>query len=97
MLELGGFDVVAEADSCNSALREFARFSPDAVLLDVLLPDGDGVELAAEMSRQQSAVAVVLISSRTAAELGTRINTAIARGFVHKSALTAERFATLVE
>ncbi|MYN04445.1 EAL domain-containing protein [Pseudoduganella sp. DS3] len=47
-LEEGGFDVV-EAASAAQALALFEDCHPDVVLLDVMLPDGDGVELCEQL------------------------------------------------
>jgi diguanylate cyclase (GGDEF)-like protein/PAS domain S-box-containing protein len=46
-LEDAGFQVET-ADNCQSARMAFARQRPDIVLLDVLLPDGDGFQLCKE-------------------------------------------------
>ncbi|PHV07282.1 diguanylate cyclase [Janthinobacterium sp. BJB412] len=47
-LEEGGFDVV-EADCVAQALVQFQLARPDLLLLDVMLPDGDGVALCARL------------------------------------------------
>ena len=88
MLEFSGFDVVGEADSCAAAREQAARVPADVVLLDVVLPDGDGVALAEELRLKRPTLAVVLVSSRTRTELGSRVEESGARGFLHKSELT---------
>lgn len=47
-LEESGFDVL-EADSVAAAREQFARQEPDLIILDVILPDGNGIELCAEL------------------------------------------------
>lgn len=96
MLESGGFQVVAEADSCLSAVAAAVRVRPDAVLLDVLLPDGDGSQLAGVLAARFLGIGVVLTSSRSRAELGNRIISDVVRGYLPKSELTVEGFAALV-
>jgi DNA-binding NarL/FixJ family response regulator len=96
MLEFGDFDVVGEADSCAAARVQAAQVPADVALLDVMLPDGDGVALAEELRLTRPAMAVVLVSSRTRAELGDRLVGSGARGFLHKSELTAAGFAALL-
>ena len=39
-----GFDVVGEADNGEEAVRLAAELSPDVVLMDVSMPEMDGVE-----------------------------------------------------
>jgi DNA-binding response OmpR family regulator len=47
LLEEHGYSV-AVADSVHSARLAYARFKPQVVLLDVVLPDGDGLLLVRE-------------------------------------------------
>ncbi|MBI2222305.1 MAG: response regulator [Acidobacteria bacterium] len=50
----------------------FAQASPDVVILDILLPDGDGIQLLKEIRASQSSNAVVVMLS-TEAEIRDRI------------------------
>jgi len=50
-LEQAGYRVM-EASDCASARERFAECKPDIVLLDVLLPDGDGFSLCREFLAQ---------------------------------------------
>jgi DNA-binding NarL/FixJ family response regulator len=90
MLEAGGFEVAGEAQDAASARAAVRELSPDAILLDVQLPDGDGIELASELSPNGSAPAIVLCSSRRADELGPALSQSGARGFVTKDELSAD-------
>lgn len=47
-LERAGYKVIEAAD-CASAREKFSEQRPDIVLLDVLLPDGDGFQLCREL------------------------------------------------
>jgi Serine phosphatase RsbU, regulator of sigma subunit len=51
MLELDGHQVVA-ADSMAAALSMLERHHPDLVLVDLVLPDGDGYHCAREIKRR---------------------------------------------
>jgi two-component system nitrate/nitrite response regulator NarL len=50
LLAASGLTVVGEADSFSAALAAAERLEPSAVLVDVELPDGDGVALARELA-----------------------------------------------
>jgi DNA-binding NarL/FixJ family response regulator len=84
----GGFDVVGEADDVASAVRAAAELAPAVVLLDVQLPDGDGFEAAGRILAADVPPAVVLVSSRDAADYGGRIRASGARGFISKADLS---------
>jgi DNA-binding NarL/FixJ family response regulator len=50
LLAASGLTVVGEADSVAAALEAAARLEPSAIIVDVELPDGDGVELARDLA-----------------------------------------------
>jgi two-component system, OmpR family, response regulator VicR len=52
------------APSVRVATQKLRDVSPDLVLLDVMLPDGDGFELCASL-RQRSDTAVILLTARS--------------------------------
>jgi DNA-binding NarL/FixJ family response regulator len=95
LLEHAGFDVVGEAEDGASGIAAAHDLTPEAVLLDVLLPDRSGLEVAAELA--QTTAAVVLTSSRSACDLGAALAEAPKKGFIPKSAFSGRVFAELVE
>jgi DNA-binding NarL/FixJ family response regulator len=97
LLEEAGFAVVGEAADGAEALEAARTLAPAAILLDVLLPDASGLEIAAELADRHEATAVVLTSSRSAADLGAALDEAPARGFIPKSDFSTSAFAALVE
>jgi len=97
LLEQAGFSVVGEAEDGTGAIERTRELRPDVVLLDVLLPDGSGLEVAAELAVGQSPPAVVLTSSRSEHDLGVALREAPARGFIPKASFTSSAFAELVE
>lgn len=60
-----GFREVHTAADCAQAKEQFDRFAPDAVLLDVMLSDGDGFTLL-ETWRKERDVPILFISARDA-------------------------------
>lgn len=94
MLEGDGFDVVGEAVDGRAAITLTRELDPDVVLLDVALPDGSGFDVAAQLRPARSDV--VLISSRTRADLGPRVDTGGVRGFIPKDELTSDAVRALL-
>ncbi|MBN9492698.1 response regulator transcription factor [bacterium] len=68
-LQRRGYEVIACGDG-ETALRAFAREKPDLVILDLLLPDADGIDLCYEM-QEASEVPVIMLTSRD--ELSDRV------------------------
>ena len=96
LLEDAGFAVVGEAADAATAVSAAHELRPAAVLLDVLLPDGSGLDVASALAGTDGAPAVILTSSRSADDLGLALNETPARGFIPKAALTGAAFADLV-
>ncbi len=61
-LEREGFQAVV-APTANGGLEAFRTRSPDLILLDVMLPDGDGREVLREI-RSASRVPVIMLTAR---------------------------------
>jgi DNA-binding NarL/FixJ family response regulator len=89
VLERRGFTVVGEADSAATAKAAIARLAPDAVLVDIRLPDADGFELCAALTRADPQLAVLLASADRGPPSAERVQASGARGFVLKSRLAA--------
>jgi two-component system KDP operon response regulator KdpE len=61
-LSVRGFDTIVSADA-ERALKLLETESPDIVLLDLMLPDADGMDLCRQI-RERSSVAVIVVSAR---------------------------------
>ncbi len=100
VLQAEGFGVVGEAADGAAAIRAASALRPDVVLLDVQLPDMDGFQVAERLRGDGAGGAdggVVLISSRDAADYGTRIATSPAVGFLAKADLTGAALAAVLD
>jgi two-component system OmpR family response regulator len=62
-LRFAGFDVVTAASGAE-ALRAVAASRPDLVLLDVMMPDGDGFEVVRRMRSSGPHVPVIFLTAR---------------------------------
>jgi DNA-binding NarL/FixJ family response regulator len=96
LLEAEGYAVVGDAATAADAVRLAVDLQPDIVLLDIQLPDHDGFWVADELAELATPPAVVLISSRSAAAFGERLESAPVNGFVAKSHLSGAALAVLV-
>jgi CheY-like chemotaxis protein len=96
LLESAGYLVVGEAEDGGSAVAAVGALRPDIVLLDVLLPDMTGFDVARELAAQPQRPLIVLTSSRSASDLGSLVQTEHAKGFISKRDLTVAAFAALV-
>lgn len=96
LLGEAGFAVVGEAADGASALREAGRLQPDLVLLDIVLPDVSGLEVATALVGEADAPRVVLTSSRSRSDLSAS-NWPAGCDFVPKHELTAARLRATLE
>jgi DNA-binding NarL/FixJ family response regulator len=97
MLEAEGFQVVAEAGTGAEALQAADAWSPELILLDVHLPDGQGFDVAERLTVNGSVPAIVLTSSRDASDFGPLVERSGARGFISKSELSGEALRRILD
>ena len=88
LLDSEGFDVVGEAGDAASAIAAAGDLDPDVILLDIQLPDVDGVQAAKRFECRNESPAIVLISSRDASYVAGALAESPACGFIPKSELT---------
>jgi two-component system KDP operon response regulator KdpE len=85
---------VATADTAAAALEAAARNRPDAVLLDLGLPDLDGVQVIHRL-RDRGSVPIIVLSGRSGADDKIQALDAGADDYVTKPFLMDELFARL--
>jgi two-component system, chemotaxis family, chemotaxis protein CheY len=84
LLQTFGCEVAAEAGDGCAALDEYDRVHPDLVLMDITMPQLEGIEAAERLVRQHPDARVIMVSSVGYQE---NIVAALQRGarhFVHK-------------
>ncbi len=57
------FTVVGEAGNCRDALAVYEETKPDIVLLDLMLPDGNGVELCGRLRQSTHQARILVLTS----------------------------------
>jgi CheY-like chemotaxis protein len=89
LLERRGYTVVAEAECAATALSLADALLPDAVLLDVRLPDADGFDVAAAMTSASAngSPAVLLMTADPQLSYYAMLDRSGARGLVCKADL----------
>jgi DNA-binding NarL/FixJ family response regulator len=92
-----GYEVVGEAADAAEALAAAERLLPVVILLDVGLPDMDGIELAHRLNETSNDPKIVLVSSRDRGELAPALNGAPVAGFIAKDELTAVALERLLD
>jgi CheY-like chemotaxis protein len=72
MLELDGFEVVAEAGSGPEAVEVIADADPDVVVVDYKMPDVDGLETASRLRDLRPEQVMILYTAFVDADLEAR-------------------------
>lgn len=96
LLDAAGLTVIGEADNVASALEAARRLEPSAILVDVELPDGDGITLAGELAALHWQPRVVLTSIDGDIATPDDASNAGARAFVNKADLPNAPLAQLL-
>jgi DNA-binding NarL/FixJ family response regulator len=84
MLDDEGIEVVGEAASAETAVQEARRLAPDVLLLDVELPDRDGLATLPELRRAAPSAHVLVVTMHADRTLVRRAIEAGAAGYVLK-------------
>ena len=63
MVESYGGQVIGEAGDGCTAITEYARTKPDIVLMDITMPQMEGIEAVERIVRQHPTARIVMVSS----------------------------------
>ncbi|WP_285651395.1 response regulator transcription factor [Actinomycetospora sp. NBRC 106375] len=81
-----GIDVVGQAATGREAVREAQLLAPDVVLMDIRMPDLDGVEASRRIAASSPGVAVLVLTMHDDDETVVAALRAGARGYLLKGA-----------
>jgi CheY-like chemotaxis protein len=97
LLRSWGHEVVGEAGSVAEAVDAVTALRPDTVLIDIGLPDGDGLDLTAQLSSLPWRPQILLISADARAASDADARRAGAAGFTPKAEMTESRFRRMLD
>ncbi len=85
-----GFEIVGEAPDGQTALAEAVRLTPDVAVLDVNLPDMNGIDLARQVKQRSPSTAIVMLTMYEDDAILRSAMQAGASGYIVKRAAEAE-------
>jgi len=94
-LESHGYQVVAEAGSINEAQAFMAQTNPDAIVVDINLPDGSGFDLVTWSRRVSPTTAIVVLTLNDGEDYVRAAKNAGANAFIVKNAPLTDVIAAL--
>src|SRR5690554_6012970 len=91
LLEDGGrFTVVAESGSGEEAVRDFSKYHPDVVVMDISMPGIGGVGAIERIVAREPGAKILVLSVHEDSVFTTRAMQAGARGFIPKRSAPEE-------
>src|SRR3954469_1699114 len=91
----GDIEVVAEAENGNEAVRQAALAKPEVVLMDIRMPELDGLAATEQILRQQDPPTIVVLTTFDQNEYIYRALRAGAAGFLLKDAPSSRLIAAV--
>jgi len=97
VLEPDGVRVAGTASTIGEALLRAGELQPDVVLVDIMLSDENGFDLARRLAESPARdLAVIMISSDTEDDYADLVAGSPALGFLPKDELSADRIRRLL-
>jgi DNA-binding NarL/FixJ family response regulator len=88
--EVGEWEVVAEAGNGRDAVRQALALRPDVAILDIAMPELNGIEATAQICRREPGVRVLILSMYADEAYVVQAMHAGARGYLLKESADAE-------
>jgi DNA-binding NarL/FixJ family response regulator len=89
--------VVGEAANGREAIEQVRRLRPDVVLMDVSMPEMDGIEATRRIKAEWPGVRVIGLSMHDDEHISQAMRAAGAEGFLSKTASPAELLKVIYE
>lgn len=84
ILKEGGYDVVAEAANGKESVDQYKKSRPDAVTMDIIMPEMGGIEAVKEIVKHDKAAKILMVSAMGQQQLVVEAIQAGAKDFVVK-------------
>ena len=94
-IETHGYEVVAVAGSINEAKAFMAQTNPDAIIVDINLPDGSGFDVVSWARKVSPTIAIVVLTLNDGEDYVRAAKSAGANAFVVKNAPISDLLAAL--
>ena len=94
---LDGFEFAGEASSGPQAIELAETLHPSLILMDINMPDMNGIEATRRIVAAHPQTVVILLSTYELADLPSDAVTSGARAYVHKERLAADTLRRLWE
>ncbi len=88
--EVGEWEVVAEAGNGRDAVRQALALRPDVAILDIAMPELNGLEATAQICRREPGIRVLILSMYADEAYVIRAMHAGARGYLLKESADAD-------
>jgi len=90
ILPISDFEVVAEASNGREAVEKAGLLQPDVILMDLIMPEMDGIEVTQALAQQKNAARVLIVTSFAEDEKVIAAIQAGARGYMLKDSTPQE-------
>ena len=84
ILSSEGYKVVAEASNSKNGLEQVLKNKPDIVCLDILMPDGSGIEVLKQVATELPKTIVLMVTGKHDVETVKECLENGAKGFIIK-------------
>jgi len=93
--DVGDIEVAGEASSADSALRQIRSADYDVVLLDISMPEKNGVEALKQIKRDRPGVPVLVLSMHPESRYAVQLLRHGASGYLQKEAMPVDLVAAI--
>lgn len=84
ILSSEGYKVLAEASNSKNGLEQALKIKPDIVCLDILMPDGSGIEVLKQVMAELPKTIVLMVTGKRDMETVKECLGSGAKGFILK-------------